>query len=147
MQERKTAKGNSYAVLKLTDLSSVFELFIFSDVLELNREILKEGSSLILNLVKNISDEENRFKRINVQKISSLKELFNSPINEVSFKVRSKDQVQVISKFLKENGKTLVNINLVTDDNILKFKLKNSKNLDRKSLNLLRKQQIQAIIS
>jgi DNA polymerase-3 subunit alpha len=133
--------------LKLTDLSSVFELFIFSDVLELNREILKEGNSLILNLVKNITDDENRFKRINVQKISSLKELFNSPINEVSFEVRSKDQVQVISKILKENGKTLVNINLVTEDNILHFKLRNSKNLDRKSLNLLRKQQIQATIS
>ena len=147
LQERKTAKGNSYAVLKLTDLSSVFELFIFSDVLELNREILKEGNSLILNLVKNITDDENRFKRINVQKISSLKELFNSPINEVCFEVSSKDQVQVISKILKENGKTLVNINLVNDDNILQFKLKNSKNLDRKSLNLLRKQQIQATIS
>ncbi|MBD1170244.1 DNA polymerase III subunit alpha [Pelagibacterales bacterium SAG-MED02] len=147
LQERKTAKGNSYAVLKLTDLSSVFELFIFSDVLELNREILKEGNSLILNLVKNITDDENRFKRINVQKISSLKEMFNSPINEVSFEVRSKDQVQVISKILKENGKTLVNINLVTEDNILHFKLRNSKNLDRKSLNLLRKQQIQATIS
>ncbi|MFL2884289.1 MAG: DNA polymerase III subunit alpha [Candidatus Pelagibacter sp.] len=147
LQERKTAKGNSYAVLKLTDLSSVFELFIFSDVLELNREILKEGNSLILNLVKNITDDENRFKRINVQKISSLKELFNSPINEVCFEVSSKDQVQVISKILKENGKTLVNINLVNDGDILQFKLKNSKNLDRKSLNLLRKQQIQATIS
>ena len=102
---------------------------------------------MILNLVKNITDDENRFKRINVQKISSLKELFNSPINEVFFKVRSKDQVHVISKILKENGKTLDNINLVTEDNILQFKLKNSKNLDRKSLNLLRKQQIQATIS
>ena len=76
IQERKTAKGNSYAVLKLTDLTSVFELFIFSDILELNREILKEGNSLILTLVKSISDEENRFKRINVQKIASLKDLF-----------------------------------------------------------------------
>ncbi len=147
LQERKTAKGNSYAVLKLTDLSSVFELFIFSDVLELNRDILKEGNSLILNLVKNITDDENRFKRINVQKISSLKELFNSPINEVCFEVSSKDQVQAISKILIENGKTLVNINLVNDGDILQFKLKNSKNLDRKSLNLLRKQQIQATIS
>ena len=133
--------------MKLTDLSSVFELFIFSDVLELNREILKEGNSLILNLVKNVTEDENRFKRINVQKISSLKELFNSPINEVSFEVRSEDQVQLISKILKENGKTLVNINLVNDGDILQFKLKNSKNLDRKSLNLLRKQQIQATIS
>jgi DNA polymerase-3 subunit alpha len=52
IQERKTAKGNSYAVLKLTDLTSVFELFIFSDILELNREILKEGNSLILTLSK-----------------------------------------------------------------------------------------------
>ena len=51
IQERKTAKGNSYAVLKLTDLGSVFELFIFSDILDLNREILKEGSSLILTLL------------------------------------------------------------------------------------------------
>ncbi len=146
LQERKTAKGNSYAVLKLTDLSSVFELFIFSDVLELNRDILKEGNSLLLNLVKNTTDDENRFKRINVQKISSLKDLFNSPINEICFEVSSKDQVQVISKILKKNGKTSVNINLITNDNILEFRLKNSKDLDRKSLNLLRKQQIQATI-
>ena len=98
LQERKTAKGNSYAVLKLTDLSSVFELFIFSDVLELNREILKEGSSLILTLFKNISNDENRLTRINVQKIASLKDLFNSPINEVSFELKSEEQIEKISK-------------------------------------------------
>ena len=79
------AKGNSYAVLKLTDLTSVFELFIFSDILELNREILKEGNSLILTLVKSISNDENRYRRVNVQKIGSLKDLFNSPIKEVFF--------------------------------------------------------------
>ena len=72
VQERKTAKGNSYAILKLTDLSSVFELFIFSDILNLNREILKEGNSLILTINKSIADENNRFKRLNVQKIGSL---------------------------------------------------------------------------
>ena len=33
IQERKTQKGNSYAIIKFTDLSSVFELFIFSDML------------------------------------------------------------------------------------------------------------------
>ena len=32
IQERKTQKGNSYAIIKLTDLTSVFELFIFSDI-------------------------------------------------------------------------------------------------------------------
>ena len=50
--ERKTAKGNSYGVIKFTDLTSVFELFVFSDILELNREVLIEGSSLIITLIK-----------------------------------------------------------------------------------------------
>ena len=147
VQERKTAKGNSYAVLKLTDLSSVFELFIFSDVLELNREILKEGSSLILTIFKNVSNDENRLTRINVQKIASLKDLFNSPINEVSFQLNSEEQIEKISTILNDEGKTIVNINLVTEDNILKFRLKNARKLDRKSLNLLRNQEIQAIIN
>jgi DNA polymerase III subunit alpha len=146
-QERKTAKGNSYAVLKLTDLSSVFELFIFSDILELNREILIEGNSLILTLIKSISNDENRFKRLNVQKIASLKDLFNSPINEVSFEVRSNDEISTISKLLNKEGKTTVNINLVSDDKSLKFRLKNNRNLDRKSLNLLRKREISSTIS
>ncbi len=147
VQERKTAKGNSYAVLKLTDLSSVFELFIFSDVLELNREILKEGSSLILTIFKNVSNDENRLTRINVQKIASLKDLFNSPINEVSFQLNSEEQIEKISTILNDEGQTIVNINLVTEDNILKFRLKNARKLERKSLNLLRNQEIHAIIN
>ncbi|WP_440927326.1 DNA polymerase III subunit alpha [Candidatus Pelagibacter sp.] len=147
VQEKKTAKGNSYAVLKLTDLSSVFELFIFSDILELNREILKEGSSLILTLFKNISNDENRITRINVQKIASIKDLFNSPINEVLFKLNSEEKIKKISSILNNEGKTVVNINLVTGDNILKFRLKNKRKLDRKALNLLRNQQIEAIIN
>jgi DNA polymerase-3 subunit alpha len=147
LQERKTAKGNSYAVLKLTDLSSVFELFIFSDILELNREILIEGNSLILTLVKSISNDENRFKRLNVQKIASLKDLFNSPINEVSFDVKSSEEVSEISKLLNTSGKTLVNFSLIDDNKTLEFKLKNTRNLDRKSLNLLRKREILSTIS
>ncbi len=147
IQERKTSKGNSYAVLKLTDLKSVFELFIFSDILELNRNILKEGSSLFLTIVKNISNEENRLTRINVQKIASIKDVFNSPIDEVSFEIKSRDQIKEISNILENDGNTNVNIKFFTENNILKFKLKNPRKLDRKSLKQLRNQKIQAIIS
>lgn len=146
VQERKTAKGNSYAVLKLTDLTSVFELFIFSDILELNREILIEGNSLILTLVKSISNDENRFKRVNVQKIGSLKDLFNSPIKEVFFELKSDDEVNEISKVLDKDGNTAININLINNDKTLTFKLRNNRNLDRKSLNLLRKREILSTI-
>ena len=147
IQERKTSKGNSYAVLKLTDLSSVFELFIFSEVLETNRDILKEGSSLILTLLKSNSNEENRFRRINVQKISSLKDLINKPINEITFDIKSLEELDEISKFLDKNGNTKINIQMPNKDNILNFRLEKGRNIDRKTLNLIRNKEISTIIS
>ena len=147
IQERKTAKGNAYAVLKLTDLNSVFELFVFSDILDLNREILLEGNSFILSLVKSISDTENRFKRINVKKISSLKDLLNKPLSEVKFDIKSINQLDEISKYLDKKGETLIKINLSDKNNNLSFELENKRNIDRKTLNLIRIKEISAIIS
>ena len=147
VQERKTAKGNTYAVLKLTDLSSVFELFIFSDILELNREILKEGNSLILTLTKSISNDENRLKRINVQKIASLKDLINKPINEVTFSLKSLKELDEISKVLTNDGDTSINIKMNDNNHDFYFRLENKRNLDRKTINLLRNKEISAIIN
>ena len=146
IQERKTSKGNPYAVLKLTDLTSVFELFIFSEVLEKNRNILKEGSSIILTLAKSVSDEENRFKRINVQKIASLSELINRPIEEVLFNLKSLKELNEISKIIPNKGNTVVRIKLRDPNNELDFKLKNKRNIDRKILNIIRNKEIFAII-
>ena len=142
IQERKTAKGNAYALLKLTDLNSVFELFIFSDILEANREILKEGSSLFLTLLKSTSNDENRFTRINVQKIVSLNGLFNKPISEVIFKVKSQDQIEKLSKILNKNGDTKVSIEFKKEENTILFQLQNPREVDRKSLNLLKNEDI-----
>jgi len=146
IQERKTAKGNSYGVIKFTDLTSVFELFIFSDILELNREILIEGNSLIITLIKNISNDENRFKRVNVQKLTSLKDLFNKPVSEVIFNIKSIKEIDRISNLIKEDGSTEVKINLKEEINELSFKLKNKRFIDRKSINILRNEDISTII-
>ena len=146
ISERKTAKGNSYAVIKFTDLTSVFELFIFSDILEINREILIEGNSLIITLIKTISNDENRLKRTNVQKIASLKDLFNKPVNEIAFNIKTVDDIEKISKLLNEEGTTEVKINLETNENNISFKLKNRRLIDRKAINLLRKDDISVTI-
>ena len=146
ISERKTAKGNAYAVLKLTDLTSVFELFIFSDILELNREVLIEGSSLILTLVKSISNDENRMKRINVHKIGSLKDLLNRSIEQVTFNVKSFKEMEEISKFLTKKGDTKVNIKISNKDTNYDIVLENNRNIDRKTINILRNREISAII-
>ena len=140
--ERKTAKGNSYAVLKLTDLSCVFELFIFSDVLELNRNSLHEGSSLILTLNRTFSSDENKTQRINVRKIASLKDLFNSSIKEITLNLSSDSQLKDIQNFLDEKGDTLVNINISDKSQTTKFRLKSLRNIDRKTINVLRNKEI-----
>mgnify|MGYP004333768901 CR=1 FL=1 len=45
-----------------------------------------------------------------------------------------------------KNGDTLININLSNSDKNLKFRLENKRDLDRKTLNLLRNKEISAII-
>ena len=138
IQERKTSKGNSYAVLKLTDLSSVFELFIFSDILELNRNILLEGKSLLISLNKNSSNDENRFKRINVNKISLIKDSFNKPISNVE--LLFDDPSKIFNLNLTENsGETNVAFKYRDNENEYMFKLKKKRKIDRKILNSIKK--------
>ena len=107
---------------------------------------MKEGSSFILTLVKSISDEENRFKRINVQKIASLPELINKPIEEVLFNLKSLNELNEISKIIPDDGNTIVKIKLRDQNNELDFTLKNKRNIDRKMLNIIRNKEISAII-
>ena len=146
IQERKTSKGNSYAVIKLTDLSSVFELFIFSEILELNRNILLEGNSLLITLNKNLSNDENRFKRINVNKITLIKELYNKPISnlELSFE----DINKISNLHLSEtNGKTNVILKYKDNQKLYVFKLKKNRKIDRNQLNLIKKEGISTQIN
>ena len=141
IHERKTSKGNSYAVIKLTDLSSVFELFIFSEILELNRNILLEGNSLLINLNKNLSNDENRFKRVNVNKITLIKEIFNKPISNVELFLD--DQNKISNLNLNEiDGKTNVTLKYRDNLNEYVFKLKNRRKIDRKTLDLIKKEGI-----
>ena len=146
IQERKTQKGNSYAILKLSDLSSVFELFIFSDVLELNREKLKDGNSLLLTINKNTNVNENRFRRINVKKIASLKDIFNKPISNIDITINHPSKIKEISNHFIKNGDTEVKISIKNKDKNYVFKLKNKRSVDRKSLNLLKKHDISSVI-
>ena len=102
---------------------------------------------MILTLLKSASDEQNRFKRINVKKVASLTDLTNKPIEQVTFDIKSFHQLDEISKILNKNGDTLINIRLHDDENDLSFQLKNRRNLDRKTLNLIRNKEISAIIN
>ena len=137
VQEKKTQKGSSYAIVKFSDISNVFELFIFSDIFEKNREILTEGNSLILTLIKNYSDQENDQKRINVKKMTSLNEIINTPIKNITFKFDNLNELQKLKDLKTENAKTNVKVIFNTNNEILTFTLKNKRKINNQLLNSL----------
>ena len=142
VQQKKTQKGNSYAIVKFSDLKSVFELFIFSDLLELNRDIISDGNSLILNLTKNTTEENNRFKKINVKNLSSLSSMINKPIENIEIKIKNSNFLDKIKQILTKSGDTNVQIRITEDAKDYAFKLKNKRLVDRSLINLLKKQGI-----
>lgn len=49
-QERKSAKGNRFAFVALSDPTGLYEVTCFSDVLETSREFLEPGSNVVLTV-------------------------------------------------------------------------------------------------
>ncbi len=138
VQEKKTQKGTSYAIIKFSDLSGVFELFVFSDIFETNREILIEGNSVMITLVKNYVDENKIQKKINIRKIISMKEVIDKPINELKIKIKNIEDIEKINKLILEAGKTKVIIDVEDDKKRITFQLNEKRKIDHKTLNLMR---------
>ena len=137
VQEKKTQKGTSYGIVKFSDLTNVFEIFIFSDIFEINRDILIEGNSLMLTLIKNYKDNDKTQKRINVKKIFSLKDVINGPIKSIDLNFDNIDDIYKLKKLGKKNGETDVKVLIESNNQILTFKLKDKRFVNNELLNSL----------
>jgi len=74
IKERKSAKGNRYAFLQLSDASGAYEVTVFSDVLNLSRDYLKAGNPVILS-VEGENEPESEQIRMRVHTIQSFDDL------------------------------------------------------------------------
>ena len=129
LQEKKTAKGTPYAIAKFTDLSQMFELFIFSENLVENRKFLKVGNSFIINVKKEITKDGN--ERINISRIFYIDNFTPKIIREVSIELSNESEVALISKYLANtNGNTKVNLKYLKENIICNFKLSNPRKID-----------------
>jgi len=146
IQEKKTQKGTSYAIIKFSDLGSIFELFIFSDILELNRDNIREGKSVIITLSKNFNDNEQRL-RINVKKIIPIDEIINKPINNLKIKISNSKEFNLLSKILVNQGNVEIEFEMIDKDKIYRLKLKKKRFVDKNILNSIKNQGILASIN
>ncbi len=110
IQEKKSAKGTPYAIVKFSDKNSEFELFLFAEILVSNREILKESETFVLTLQKDTSNKDNIKKRVNVRKILNLNDLINKPYTKVTIELKASHNINEIKDLLSAKGETIINL-------------------------------------
>ena len=130
IQEKKSAKGNSYAIVKFSDNKSEFEIFLFSDLFSSNRDKLKESNSFILTLNKSKNASENNFTRINIRKIVDLSDLVNKTYESVSIELSDKEKLKELNELLKNNGETKINVILTDSNKNYSFELEKTRKFD-----------------
>ena len=140
LKEKKTAKGNPFAIVKFSDLSKTYELFLFSEVLELNREYLVEGKSFLLTVIKDKENQENRFRRINVRKIVSLNKITGQNYSNVEIQMNSAEYLEKLYEIIKHKGDSKIKISIQKEDKNYLFELKDKRKFDYETLKHLNKE-------
>ncbi len=132
IQEKKSSKGTPFAIAKFSDNFGDYELFIFSEILINNRDILKEGESFVITLFKDINGDH---KRVNVKKIVSLDSLINNSYKKVSIEIDEKLDFKELKKLLEKKGETEVQLIIRQKDTKFTVKLENPRKFDLKLFN------------
>ena len=144
IKERSNKDGRKYAFVTISEISSQYELSIFSENLGKFRYLLKEGNLLIFDIDKTISNNEARYI---IRSVKKLETEFNNLDKKIDIFIQSNNLLQYkedlfekkaplkckISIFLNLDNK-LINLNMNNDYSLKSYKqldlLKNSKKLD-----------------
>ncbi|MBL6857174.1 MAG: DNA polymerase III subunit alpha [Pelagibacteraceae bacterium] len=138
IQEKKSAKGTSFAIVKFSDNNSEFEIFLFSDILNLNREKLKESNSFILTLQKERSNLQNTQRRINIKKLVDLSDLVNKTYESVLIELSDKKMLKELNELLSKNGETKIRVVLKDNSKNYRFELDRTRKFDFNLFNLIK---------
>jgi DNA polymerase-3 subunit alpha len=140
IQYKKTSKGNSFAIIKFTDQSSVFELFIFSELLEQNRNNLIEGESFLITVCKDKKNVENRM-RLSVRKMIYFKNLVSKSYDQVYIEIEGSKNFNKLSEKIKEKGEAKIKVFITDTNKNYLFELKEKRKFNYDVLKSLNKEQ------
>ena len=130
IQERKSAKGTPFAIIKFSDNIGEFELFLFAEILIQNRDKIKESESFVLTLQKDKSSNETSQRRVNVRKILSLDDIINKPFSKVTIELNENYDVDDLKDFFKNKGDTKINLIIHNKNKKIFYSLENSRKFD-----------------
>ena len=143
IQEKKTAKGNPYAIIKFVDLGSMFELFIFSEKLIENRNTLLIGNSFLIMVKKEKTKEG--IERVNLDNIFLINDLKNRNIEKVTFEIKNLRSLLLIKETLNQKGSSEVSI--IFEDEFLNrysFNLNSKLKVSQKDIEFLKNNSVKS---
>ncbi len=147
IQEKKSAKGTPYAIIKFSDKKGEYELFLFAEILVANRDKLKESESFVLTLQKDKIGGENTKKRINVKKILSLDYVISKPYTKVTIELKDDYNLNEIKELLSNKGETKINLIVKEKNNRAHYSLQENRKFDLTHLKALKaKKYVEKII-
>ena len=138
IQEKKSAKGTPYAIVKFSDQTCEFELFLFAETLVKNREKLIESESFVLTLHKEKILNEETKKRIHVKKILSINEVINRPYLQVTIELKENYKLNEIKEILSKNGNTEIRLIIKSNNKKASYSLQNNRKFDINQLKALK---------
>jgi DNA polymerase-3 subunit alpha len=130
IQEKKSAKGTPYGIVKFSDKKSEFELFLFAEILITNRDKLKESESFVLTLQKDKNPVDKSKKRINVKKILILEDVINKPYSKVIIELKNNYNLNEIKELLANKGDTEINLIVRDKNNEAHYSLQENRKFD-----------------
>ncbi len=130
IQEKKSTKGAPYAIIKFSDKKGEFELFLFSETLIKNRDLLKEAESFILTLQKEKLTNDKNKKRVNIKKISPISNVLKEPYSKVTIELKENFKINDIKEILSKEGNTEVNLIINKKNQKAYYSLKNNRKFD-----------------
>jgi len=135
IKERSNKDGRKYAFVTVSEISSQYELSIFSENLSKFRHLLKEGNLLIFDIDIIINNNESRYV---IRSIKKLENEFNNIEKKIDIFIKSENIIEYKDRLFSSNKPTncqisiFININnkLINLNANNKYSLKSYKQLD-----------------
>ncbi len=102
IKERSNKNGKKYAFITLSSINNQFELSIFSDVLNLYKNILKEGNILLFN--SDISRDNGNLRLI-VKKIEDFENFFQNQKYKINVYLSDIDKLNLLKKIVSKTSR------------------------------------------
>ena len=108
--------------------------------MEENRKNLIEGQSFLLTVIKDKENQENRFRRISVRKIVSLREIVKQGYSDVYIEINEPNNLKKLYEVIKEKGNSKIKISINDKNKNYLFELKDKRKFDYETLKYLNKE-------